>query len=69
MLAIYSLGSLMGVAQIGSIISSMSMCTDTKRVSSGSIAGVYSFCGGLGILVLSFVGGRLADFSQVHLLS
>lgn len=62
MLAIYSLGSLMGVAQIGSIISSMSMCTDTKRVSSGSIAGVYSFCGGLGILVLSFVGGRLADF-------
>lgn len=44
------------------MISSMSLCTDTRRASSGSIAGVYSFCGGLGILILSLIGGKLADY-------
>lgn len=60
--AVYIFGAMMGVAQIGTIIASMSLCTDTKRNSSGAIAGVYSFCGGMGILVLSKLGGWLSDF-------
>lgn len=59
--AVYIFGALMGVAQIGTIISSMSLCTDTKRAASGAIAGVYSFCGGVGILILSKLGGWLSD--------
>lgn len=59
--AVYVFGGMMGMAQIGTIIASMSLCTDTKRASSGAIAGVYSFCGGLGILVLSKLGGWLSD--------
>lgn len=61
-ITVFVFGALMGVAQIGTIISSMSLCTDTKRYNSGSIAGVYSFCGGMGILVLSKLGGKLADY-------
>lgn len=59
--AVYVFGAMMGVAQIGTIIASMSLCTDTKRAASGTIAGVYSFCGGVGILILSKLGGWLSD--------
>lgn len=59
--AVYVFGVMMGIAQIGTIIASMSLCTDTKRSSSGAIAGVYSFCGGIGILFLSKLGGWLSD--------
>lgn len=59
--SVYVYGGLMGVAQIGTIISSMSLCTDRKRDASGAIAGVYSFCGGIGILLLSKLGGWLSD--------
>lgn len=59
---LYLFGALMGVSQIGTVITSMSLVTDTRRAASGSIAGVYSFCGGSGILVLSFVGGKLSDW-------
>lgn len=58
---VYIFGTFMGIAQIGTIIASMSLCTDTKRNSSGAIAGVYSFCGGIGILILSKLGGWLSD--------
>lgn len=58
---VYIYGGLMGVAQIGTIISSMSLCTDRKRDASGAIAGVYSLCGGIGILLLSKLGGWLSD--------
>lgn len=58
----YMFGGFMGAAQIGVIITSMSLCTDTKRDSSGAIAGVYSFAGGLGILFLSKFGGWLTDY-------
>lgn len=51
---------LLGVAQIGVITVSMSMCTDRHRDIAGSVAGVYSLCGGLGILFVTQVGGQLA---------
>ncbi|KAF5102691.1 hypothetical protein D0Z03_000366 [Geotrichum reessii] len=59
---VYIFGALMGVAQIGTIIASISLCTDRKRRSSGAIAGVYTFSGGVGILILSKLGGWLSDF-------
>lgn len=59
---LYLFGALMGVSQIGVVIASMSLCTDTRRAVSGSIAGMYSFCGGMGILILSLVGGKLSDW-------
>lgn len=52
----------MGIAQIGTIIASISLCTDRKRRASGAIAGVYTFSGGVGILILSKLGGWLSDY-------
>lgn len=59
---IYIFGALMGIAQIGTIIASISLCTDRKRRASGAIAGVYTFSGGVGILILSKLGGWLSDY-------
>ena len=56
------MSGLLGVGQIGIIINSLSLCTETKRAYSGAIAGVYSFCGGVGILSITYAGGRLADW-------
>lgn len=51
-----------GAAQIGHIITSMSLCTDEHRAHNGAISGVYSLCGGMGILLISKVGGFSADY-------
>lgn len=53
---------LFGAAQIGHIITSMSLCTDKQRAHNGAISGVYGLCGGLGILIISKVGGYAADY-------
>jgi len=52
---------LLGVAQIGCTIMSMSMSTDKRRVSPGSVAGVYSLMGSVGIILITQIGGPLAD--------
>lgn len=52
---------LTGAATIGVITSSMSMCTDRRRDFCGSVAGVYSLCGALGVLLETQLGGQLAD--------
>lgn len=51
-----------GSSQIGSIISSMSLATDKHRAHNGSISGVYGFVGGVGILIISKLGGYTSDF-------
>lgn len=58
--------SLIGISQIGTIMSSMSLLSsvvkDTRDlVSIGSISGVYSLFGGLGILLLTIIGGGWSD--------
>lgn len=53
--------SLLGASQIGIITMSMSMSTDQRRVAGGSVAGVYSLFGSLGILLITQFGGVLAD--------
>nr|QFR37081.1 MFS transporter [Cyberlindnera americana] len=57
----YIFSILFGVSMIGSIITSMSLVTDQKRDHNGSISGVFGFCGGIGILIISKVGGYSAD--------
>lgn len=52
---------LVGGSQIGVVTMSMSMSTDKRRVAGGSVAGVYSLCGSLGILLVTQIGGPLAD--------
>lgn len=56
--------ALIGGAQIGMIVTSLSLCTDrheSREGMGGSIAGAYSFFGGLGILIVSKAGGLLFD--------
>lgn len=61
--------SLIGVSQIGSIISSMSLVSsfsyeldsNIKKSVIGSISGFYSVCGGIGILIITKIGGYLSD--------
>ncbi|ODV64145.1 MFS transporter, partial [Ascoidea rubescens DSM 1968] len=53
--------SFIGISHIGNIIGSMSLCTDKQRTFSGAISGVYTFCGGIGILIISKLGGYLSD--------
>ena len=56
--------ALIGGAQIGMIVTSLSLCTDrheSREGIGGSIAGAYSFFGGLGILIVSKAGGFLFD--------
>lgn len=51
-----------GTAQIGSIVTSMSLATDKHREHNGSISGVYGFVGGIGILIISKLGGFTSDY-------
>lgn len=53
---------LFGISSIGSILSSLSLCTDENRNHNGSISGVYSLFGAVGILLLSKIGGKLSDY-------
>lgn len=53
--------SLLGIAQIGTLTVSMSMATDKRREHNGSVAGVYSLYGSAGILLVTQIGGFLAD--------
>ncbi|KAH3667066.1 hypothetical protein WICMUC_005413 [Wickerhamomyces mucosus] len=57
-------GIFIGTAQIGLIITSMSLATDKDRRYNGAISGVYGLFGGLGILIISKLGGYLSDFWQ-----
>ncbi|KAI5963590.1 uncharacterized protein KGF55_002470 [Candida pseudojiufengensis] len=56
--------SIIGFSQIGLIISSMSILSGISNVHQimGSLSGFYSFCGGIGIMIITLVGGYLADF-------
>lgn len=56
----FILVSLIGVSQIGTVISSMCFISE-ENDAVGSISGVYNLCGGVGILVLSRVGGMWSD--------
>ncbi|ODQ63111.1 MFS general substrate transporter [Nadsonia fulvescens var. elongata DSM 6958] len=60
-------GVMLGVGEIGVMITSMSLCTSGEKSGSqhqsysGAMAGVYSFSGGMGILVVSIIGGNWFD--------
>lgn len=60
--------SLLGIAQIGVIIASMSLVSragqslqDKEHRVIGSITGLYTLCGGIGILLIAKVGGTWSD--------
>lgn len=55
--------SIIGLSQIGLIISSMSVLSGISNAHSimGSLSGLYSFCGGIGIMIISSLGGYLSD--------
>lgn len=60
--------SLIGLAQIGTIIASMSLLSGvgqsvdkTEHRVIGSLSGLYSLCGGMGILVITKIGGSWSD--------
>ncbi|ODV81754.1 MFS general substrate transporter, partial [Suhomyces tanzawaensis NRRL Y-17324] len=54
--------SFIGLSQIGIIITSMSILSGVNKAPHmGSLSGLYSLCGGLGILVISKVGGVWSD--------
>ncbi|KAH3683609.1 hypothetical protein WICPIJ_005416 [Wickerhamomyces pijperi] len=58
---------LLGLSQIGFIITSMALLTsssDQSRKNIGAMAGVYSLFGGLGILILSGLGGVFIDWFE-----
>lgn len=61
----FTMASFMGIAQVGSVISSMSVLSGLiymqETLVIGSLSGLYSLSGGVGILVLSKVGGSWAD--------
>lgn len=61
----YIFASLMGVSQIGSIVTSLSLTTGpyVQKSIRGSVAGAYSLAGGCGVLLISKVGGNLFDKS------
>ncbi|KAK9312996.1 major facilitator superfamily domain-containing protein [Lipomyces starkeyi] len=56
--------TLIGIAQIGAIVCSLSLCTERRVEYSGSIAGVYSVTGAAGILILTKLGGWTSDKSR-----
>lgn len=56
----FLLVSLIGVSQIGTVITSMSLISPQNDYV-GSISGVYNLCGGLGIMLLSQLGGYWSD--------
>lgn len=55
--------SIIGLSQIGLIISSMSILSGIEEAHQimGSLSGLYSFAGGLGIMIITLVGGLIAD--------
>ena len=57
--------SLIGLSQIGTIIASMSLVSSLSREfdrqSMGSIGGLYSLSGGVGILIITKLGGTWSD--------
>lgn len=55
--------SIIGLSQIGLIISSMSVLSGIPNAHDimGSLSGLYSFCGGIGIMIISSLGGYLSD--------
>lgn len=54
--------SLIGFSQIGAIITSMSILSELKQHPNiGGISGLFSLCGGLGILLISKLGGSWSD--------
>lgn len=61
----FLLVSLIGLSQIGTIITSMSLVSGLSREfdrnSMGSIGGLYSLCGGIGILLITKLGGIWSD--------
>lgn len=66
--ACFVLVSLIGLSQIGTIIGSMSLLSSVGQSADlkehrviGSISGLYSLCGGLGILMIAKIGGSWSD--------
>jgi MFS family permease len=62
--AIYPLLCVIGLGEIGMIVTSLSLVTSDAYVSPdirGSVAGCYSLFGGLGLLILTRVGGALTE--------
>lgn len=65
----FILVSLIGISQVGTIITSMSLVSsltyelnhDAKKSVIGSILGLYSLSGGVGILILTKIGGAWSD--------
>ncbi|KAI3407131.2 hypothetical protein KGF56_000033 [Candida oxycetoniae] len=55
--------SVIGLSQIGLVICSMSTLSGISNAHSiiGSLSGLYSFCGGIGIMVIILFGGIIAD--------
>lgn len=54
---------LLGIGQMSAILASQVLIgQEAPRETSGSVLGVYGFCGAAGILFVSFVGGRLFDW-------
>ncbi|KAG5421201.1 hypothetical protein I9W82_000291 [Candida metapsilosis] len=55
--------SIIGLSQIGLIICSMSILSgiDNAQQIMGSLSGLYSFAGGLGIMIITLLGGLIAD--------
>jgi MFS family permease len=56
----YAYVSLIGLGEIGMIVISLALVTKIKE-SNGSVAGIYSFFGALGIMVNTQLGGYLFD--------
>lgn len=56
----FILVSVIGISQIGTVITSMSMIS-AENDAVGSISGIYSLFGGAGILLLSQIGGIWSD--------
>ncbi|KAI5955545.1 hypothetical protein KGF57_003678 [Candida theae] len=55
--------SIIGLSQIGLIICSMSLLSGIENAQQvmGSLSGLYTFAGGLGIMIITLVGGLVAD--------
>ncbi|KAI3661478.1 hypothetical protein MP638_007208 [Amoeboaphelidium occidentale] len=62
-IAVYLLMCLVGIGEIGMIVTSLSLATaKLPNDIRGSVSGCYSLFGGLGVLVLTYCGGLLADY-------
>ncbi|CAI5756928.1 unnamed protein product [Candida verbasci] len=56
--------SIIGLSQIGLVISSMSVLSAINNAHDimGSLSGLYSFSGGIGIMIITLVGGFISDY-------